>query len=215
MSKMPLSIALFTAPLGVASFLCMSCITMSLQSPEVLEKGKIGIGVHVGYPLEALSAESEDQGDSPPLIVQGTLQFGLGKRMELGFNGGTIGLEGNFKVGLTAPENRAKFSLITGVSTPYFSTVGFNVGVLGGYTIANVLRPYVGYRHHLFIAEPVFFEGDLIGGLEILVAKHIGFLFELNRMVSFTSLDDYFDDIDLSDVYFKATMLSGGLVFKL
>lgn len=212
---MPLSIALLTAPLGVAGFLCVSCVTMSLQSPEVLAKGTIGIGVHVGYPLEALSADSEDQGDGPPLIVQGALQFGIGKRTELGFNGGMIGLDGNVKVGLTAPENPVKFSLIAGVSIPYFSTVGFNVGVLGGYTVANALRPYLGYRHHVFIAEPAYFQGDLIGGLEILVAKHVGFLFELNRMVSFSSFENYSDDVDLSGVYFKATILSGGLVFKL
>jgi hypothetical protein len=44
----------------------------------------------------------------------------------------------------------------------------------------------------------------------------MGFLFELNRPVSFSSSKNYLDDTGLDGgVSFEATTLSGGLVFKL
>jgi hypothetical protein len=212
MRKPSLSITLLVT-LGSMSLFCMSCATISLQSPKPLEAKRIGFGIHAGFLLEALKAGVESDDGGFPIIVNGTAQVGLGRGMELGINVGTLGGEAVFKVGLMAPQNPFQASFITGVSLLYWNFIGVNAGVLGGYTIGDVVRPYAGYRQHLLL--PDLLMGDIIGGLEILISKKIGLMFELNHTITFTSVEDYTDgDIDFDDSI-DTTVMSGGIVLRL
>jgi hypothetical protein len=174
-----------------------------------MEAGEVGIGLHAGYPLEAANASGF------PLFVSGVARVGLGKGLELGLNAGTLGIEGTFKVGFSEPEDKLQVSLITGVNYLYWDIFGINAGVVGGYTVRDVVRPYAGYRHYWL--WPDVWMGDIIGGMEILISEKAGLTFEFNHTVTYSSYDKYLEEITglNPDISYGINVVSGGFFFRL
>ena len=208
--------AILAGVLCSAGMACVSCATMSLQSPKPMEKGKVGIGVHAGFFLEPTGVDGDGQDASSPPVVQGTLQVGLGRGMKLGLNLGNLEGEAVFKYGFMSPEKPLQISLIAAAGLLQWEALDINAGALSGYTIADVLRPYVGYRHHL-LPELDLSLGGVIGGMEILPSKKVGFMFEVNYTIAYTSGKKIslgeLGDLSI-DESFHLTAISGGIVLR-
>lgn len=191
-------------PLALAVMLGSGCAFVSLNSPRPIDDGETQLGLHAG----TLVGLSDDDGGTSGVLFTGTGRFGLGSGVELGFNVGNLGVDGQVKYGFLDHDDPLQVSAIVSAGLYAFSLANASVGALLGYAISDAFMPYVGYRQYLLIAEGVYPTFDVIGGVDIAFTDLVGLLIEVNLAEPISI------DVDGGeDETFVILTLTGGLHF--
>ena len=166
--------------------------------------------------MKRVQAKDSDV-ENPPIVIDGTVRYGLPGGFELGGNAGMLGCEGDLKYGFFDPAAPFQLSLLAGLGFQYWSFLDVNGGVLTGYCFRNNLQPYVGYRHH-YIPSALQF-GDFIGGLEVYFSKRLALMLEMNYTLPYGTFSarrpkDGLHDIVFTEKDFQLAVVSAGLNFK-
>lgn len=191
---------------AATAVLTSGCISHSLHSPRPLDSGEVQLGVHVGSAAAVATEEAGDSVEVAGLTLTGTGRFGLGNRFELGVDAGTLGASAAAKYGFFEHDDPLQVSVLGSVGAYVWSVFDASVAGLVGYTLGDVVTPYVGYRQHVYVAGAALWAYRVIAGVEFEFGSGVGLMLEANLAQPVDFGTDGDDDAVLLLVAF-----SGGL----